>query len=221
RFQALEERNAKLTRLLRRGKAFTSNPLAQATDLDDLGSVKTHLDFEEAPLTPTNPLSGVGRLWGVGRGAIMTLRFLDVNGVVSEITHAPAVRGYHDAIGSVSNAAWGAMLLNQEDYDTDAIHSTNTSRLTATTAGKYRMSGSVSFAGHATGQRLCRILYNGTTIIATGVRNQGSTDGNNVEATTSYHLAAGDYVEFQLYQNSGGPLNVLANRHFEMEWIAP
>ena len=62
RFERLEERNAKLERLIRSGKAFTSNPLALATDLDDLGSVKTHLDFEEPPLTPINPPADVLRV---------------------------------------------------------------------------------------------------------------------------------------------------------------
>ncbi len=65
RFQALEERNAKLDRLIRSGKAFTNNPLALATDLDDLGSVKTHLDFEEPTLTPINPPADVVRLYAV------------------------------------------------------------------------------------------------------------------------------------------------------------
>ncbi len=37
RFEALERRNSRLERLIRSGKAFTSNPLALATDLDDLG----------------------------------------------------------------------------------------------------------------------------------------------------------------------------------------
>jgi hypothetical protein len=65
RFQALEDRNAKLERLIRSGKAFTSNPLALATDLDDLGSVKTYLDFEEPALTPIIPPADVVRLYAV------------------------------------------------------------------------------------------------------------------------------------------------------------
>ena len=65
RFQALEDRNAKLERLIRSGKAFTNNPLALATDLDDLGSVKTHLDFEEPTLTPATPPADVLRLYAV------------------------------------------------------------------------------------------------------------------------------------------------------------
>ncbi len=71
RFQALEDRNAKLERLIRSGRVFTNNPLALATDLDDLGSVKTHLDFEEPPLTPTVPPAGVSRLYAPEGGGFM------------------------------------------------------------------------------------------------------------------------------------------------------
>ncbi len=77
RFEALEERNARLERLLRSGKAFTNNPLALATDLDDLGSVKTHLDFEEAPLTPVDPLADVLRMSAVDVSGTTGLRLTD------------------------------------------------------------------------------------------------------------------------------------------------
>lgn len=53
--EALEDRNDKLERLIRASKAFTNNPLALATDLDDLGSVKTYLDFEVPTLAPLTP----------------------------------------------------------------------------------------------------------------------------------------------------------------------
>ncbi|KKL97826.1 hypothetical protein LCGC14_1830550, partial [marine sediment metagenome] len=71
RFEALEDRNAKLERLIRSGKSFTSNPQALATDLDDIGSIKTHLDFEESPLVPTVPPDGVSRLYAPQGGGFM------------------------------------------------------------------------------------------------------------------------------------------------------
>ena len=64
RFEALERRNARLERLVRSGKAFTNNPLALATDLDDLGSVKTFLEFEEQSADPVDtPLPTIGRVY--------------------------------------------------------------------------------------------------------------------------------------------------------------
>ena len=88
RFKALEEansiladQNAKLERRLRSGRAFTNNPLALATDLDDLGSVKTHLDFEEAPLTPGTPPADVLRLYARDGGGVPILGLVDPAGV--------------------------------------------------------------------------------------------------------------------------------------------
>ncbi len=91
RFEVLEERNKRLERLIRSGKAFTNNPLVLTTDLDDLGSVKTHLDFEEAPLTPVTPPEDVMRLYAAdgpstatgGRATVPT--FVDSAGVTTII----------------------------------------------------------------------------------------------------------------------------------------
>ena len=64
RFEALERRNARLERLIRSGKAFTDNPLALATDLDDIGSVKTFLEFELQSGDPADtPLPDTARLY--------------------------------------------------------------------------------------------------------------------------------------------------------------
>ncbi|KKN00089.1 hypothetical protein LCGC14_1141270 [marine sediment metagenome] len=77
RFEALEDRNERLERLIRSGRAFTTNPLALATDLDDLGSVKTHLDFEEAPLTPIDPPADVIRMYAKEFSGLSTLFYKD------------------------------------------------------------------------------------------------------------------------------------------------
>ncbi len=66
-----------LKRRLRSSRAFTTNPLALATDLDDLGSVKTHLDFEEAPLTPVDPPEDVLRVSAVDVSGVTGLRLTD------------------------------------------------------------------------------------------------------------------------------------------------
>ncbi len=90
RFERLEERNARLERLIRSGKAFTNNPLALATDLDDLGSVKTHIDFEEAPLDPVNPPADVLRMFAEDLDGVTKIFFLDSNGLK---THVVTVGG--------------------------------------------------------------------------------------------------------------------------------
>lgn len=71
RLKALEDRSAKLERSLREGRGFTANPLVLATDLDDLGSVKTSLEFEEPTLTPEVPPEGVSRLYAPQGGGFL------------------------------------------------------------------------------------------------------------------------------------------------------
>ncbi len=85
RLKALEDRNAKLEELLRTGRAFTDNPLSLATDLDDLGSVKTHLDFEEPPLTPVNPQADVARVYAADDDGTTRLYHKDSDGLRTEL----------------------------------------------------------------------------------------------------------------------------------------
>ena len=54
-----------------------------------------------------------------------------------------------------STGNWVAVTFDTERFDTDTIHSTstNTSRLTINTGGKYLIGGAVTFTANATGQR--------------------------------------------------------------------
>jgi hypothetical protein len=83
RFEALEDRNAKLERLIKSGKAFTDNPLALATDLDDLGSVKTFLEFDEKA-QPDAPFENQLRLYSADSATAggERLKIIDENGNV-------------------------------------------------------------------------------------------------------------------------------------------
>jgi len=227
RFQALEDRNAKLERLLRSGRAFTNNPLALATDLDDLGSVKTHLDFEEAPLTPVNPPAEVGRISGVGRTGVndTSLRYIDKDGNISEVTHPPAVQTVSAGDLSANNNTWTSTIYSSADaFDTDSMHDTvtNTSRITINTAGIYALSGVVSWVFSATGQRAARFFLNGTTSIRQVTADAtAATVGNDQLISMLYNLAVTDYVELQVWHNRGSALSVDSATKFEAVWVAP
>ncbi|KKL86187.1 hypothetical protein LCGC14_1947250 [marine sediment metagenome] len=92
RFEALEDRNERLERLLRSGRAFTTNPLALVTDLDDLGSVKTHLDFEEPPLTPGDPQPEVLRVYARELSTETELVSRDSAGLVKPLSHVHVIK---------------------------------------------------------------------------------------------------------------------------------
>ena len=114
RIRALENRNTKLEELRKLGRSFTTNPLALATDLDDLGSVKTHLDFEEPTLTPATPPADVLRLYAVDGtatgGQVTVLAYVASGGNVGIIdsgAYTPTLtNGTNVAASTASEASW-------------------------------------------------------------------------------------------------------------------
>lgn len=124
-----------------------------------------------------------------------------------------SVRAYNNANISIATATVTALTFDSERHDTDTMHSTsvNTGRLTATTAGKYLIWANVVIAANAAGLRIVSLRVNGSTIIGS-VRALGSASTDAyVNLATVYSLAANDYVEVTVYQDTGGALNVLAS----------
>lgn len=122
------------------------------------------------------------------------------------------------ATQNVSTATDTVLTAPTEDYDTDSMHSTttNTSRGTAVTAGKYRCSAIVAWDSDTTGRREVRFLVNGSTQHTVGVVAASTQVTQNVQKMLV--LAAGDYVEVQVWQNSGGtrtPQLLQFAMHFE------
>lgn len=128
---------------------------------------------------------------------------------------------YHDANQAVTSGASDAYLaLNSERYDTDTIHdvSTNNSRLTCKTAGKYLIIAGVEWGINGTGVRTLNIVLNRTTVIASVTVSANANSGIRQQAMTIYELGVNDYVEVRAYQNSGGNLNVLASADYSPEF---
>ncbi len=132
--------------------------------------------------------------------------------LVNKISQSTAIgcRAYHNAAQSINDATWTALAFNSERFDNDGIHdpATNNSRLTCVTAGVYLIVGMVQFASNNTGFRGVGIRRGGTQYIA--VQTQTATQNNVHQFSISaiYDMAATNYVELMVYQNSGGSLNV-------------
>lgn len=124
----------------------------------------------------------------------------------------PRANVYNNANQSISNATSTALTFNSERFDPAGMHSTvsNTSRLTipASEGGHYMVGCTFQFASNATGYRQGALLVNGSTVVA--IFNTPAVSGvqTRISLCTLYPLAAGDYVEVQVYQTSGGALNV-------------
>jgi hypothetical protein len=106
-----------------------------------------------------------------------------------------------------------------EDYDTDGMHSTvtNNSRITIITAGKYVVTANAKFAtsiAAGTGARI-EILLNGTTVLASQSTGAVGTSAPSVNVVDARDFASGDYIEVQVYHNSGGSEDIDNNvSHF-------
>lgn len=142
-----------------------------------------------------------------------------------KLTHGslivPAARVYHNVAQSIPTAVGTLLAFNSERFDTDAIHdvTTNNSRLTCKTAGKYLIFANVEFAANATGVRYINIALNGATVI--GSQTSLSSDVTipaRINASVIYDLAVNDYIEVNVYQDSGGALNVTSAANFSPEF---
>jgi hypothetical protein len=118
----------------------------------------------------------------------------------------------HSTTQSIANATGQAVVFDTESFDTDTYHSTssNTSRITAPTNGKYSFHANISFAINSTGVRYIYFVKNGVTTDRYGANNKTAVSGDLTQLSTSYvfTLTATDYVEVYAYQSSGGSLNL-------------
>jgi hypothetical protein len=161
----------------------------------------------------------------IDRDTGQTLRESDWDAILSNLlmiggtTGEIAANAYHSVAQSIATATWTIVALNSERYDTDTIHDlvTNNSRLTCKTAGKYMITASVEFAANATGNRLLELRLNtggvaqGGTILAADYRsNMGAGVVTRLSVSRQFSMAVNDYVELNVYQDSGGALNLNA-----------
>ena len=136
---------------------------------------------------------------------------LDWQFAVATAAARVACRVYQSVVQSITNAAWNTLLFDSEDYDIGRLHSTtaNTSRLTVPTAGNgiYIVTGEVGFANNNVGLRYMGFLKNGATRFVQSDANTVNGDATFLNGTQTFSLVAGDYLELQCFQTSGGALN--------------
>lgn len=155
--------------------------------------------------------------WADGSGGGTRIDAADLNVIengIYEVSYAPAVRAWAGATTSNNSAVWTSQALNSEDFDQVAnaastMHDTvtNNSRLTCRYAGVYLITGYGSMQTSAAGtQRSIRVFYNNTTVIGLGADETPSATSQQMNVTTVYKLAVNDFVELQVFQNSGGAL---------------
>jgi len=127
---------------------------------------------------------------------------------------------------SIANSTYTAINFNSESIDTDGFHSTttNTSRITIPSgkAGKYLITFHVMYDPNVTGSRSINVNKNGSLLMGSGEvpGNAGSYVYNSGSFIAD--LAVADYLEFMIYQTSGGALTVYCRdreKPFQVEYL--
>jgi len=132
---------------------------------------------------------------------------------------------YKSADQSIPDLTWTTLTFDSEAYDTDNIHdpTTNNSRLTCKTAGKYLVYFMLNWEGNATGYRHTRLKKNGVTLAEPLIFNPGGSVETCLPGLIVLDLSVNDYVELMAYQNSGGALDIfgsdLTETYFGMQRI--
>ena len=120
----------------------------------------------------------------------------------------PRVSVYQTTDLTIANTTITSFTFNSEFYDTHSLHSTstNTSRITVPTgwAGVWLFTASVEIAALGAFDTICYLRKNSS---ATGIlaRQTGANETyHTLSLSAMASLAVGDFVEVQLWQNSGG-----------------
>ncbi|KKL69544.1 hypothetical protein LCGC14_2113900 [marine sediment metagenome] len=122
---------------------------------------------------------------------------------------------------TITTSTWTALTFDTDTWDTDNIHDTssNTERLTATTAGKYLIVGAASFAADATNNlRAISVRQDGTTFLTQNFYSpiQGGSFDTKMNVTLIVDLAATEYVELMVFHDKGSDLDTLGGHTFAM-----
>ena len=123
---------------------------------------------------------------------------------------------YRSTTQSISDVTWTNVNFDSEFTDNDPngeMHSTstNTHRIEAKTKGTYKVMACIAFDSNATGRREVALKYNdgATKTLARGNCNAVSGTHTFITVSGQLNMDVGDYVYIQVYQSSGGALNLV------------
>lgn len=132
---------------------------------------------------------------------------------------APGVGGNADksaratmsvATQSIPQNTFTLINLGAEEFDTDSMHdnTTNNSRLTVNSAGKYLFTGHISLGGGTGSLRLFRLAKNGLSQpqAGLGIPPPGA-NGIGMTISCILNMGVGDYVHLEMLSDSPGSIN--------------
>ena len=153
----------------------------------------------------------------------------DISDLGTYLTATDFGVGFHavrTSTQSISNATLTGVIFNLEDgtrgsNDANGDHNSSTGVYTCTKTGKYNISGMVQFAENATGRRVILIYHEGASIGQVSWAGTSNTDTNSHFFSYNHIvITATDTVVVNVYQTSGGSLNVVT-ANFGISWAGP
>lgn len=153
-------------------------------------------------------MDSTGNLWFKQTGSGNTGWVVVTTGSVT----LPSARSFAYGSGgqAIGNAAFTALMFDTNLYDNGPVHSTssNPTRFTAPVTGYYMVAGQVYFAAGTSPdptQIAIKVRLNGATDYGETQDYTASTNASaGVQTSFSMKLNASDYIEFMVYQASGG-----------------
>jgi hypothetical protein len=150
------------------------------------------------------------RTWVTGEVVTASEMNTNISDVLTFLLAPPIFKGYQTVAQTLTSGTFTAVLLDSEVVDSSGMHSTvsNTSRATAVYPGWYDKGGGCTFAANATGRRLNRVVINNATVVPaslSGIPANAAAIGWAYRSDFAY-LNVGEYVEDQIFQDSGGNL---------------
>jgi len=120
-----------------------------------------------------------------------------------------SAKGIKTADQIIATATVTIVIWPAEEYDTDTMHdnTTNNSRMTIKTAGKYLILFTASWASNNIGIRQLGLNKNGVELFNIIFPNNNAGMDNN-QILSLQNLAVNDYIEVYVYQASGGNLTL-------------
>jgi len=148
-----------------------------------------------------------------------TTTFLRADGIFaapvsSSVAGAQRVSVYRTGAQTIANSTDTPVQFDNERFDTDSMHDnvTNNSRITFNTSGVYCVLASVVWNANTSGRRFSYIRLNGSAIISQsdgGPNNSGYAEAKHCFL---YNFTAGDYIQFEVTQTSGGNLDIAGSQ---------
>lgn len=176
-----------------------------------------------------NTLIGAGGNIEWLKNALAAIGITADSGLQTVDSAVAGCRVYNSAAISIPTATWTALTFNSERFDlyddaASTYHSTvsNTGRITipAGLGGYYLIGGHVEFAASTTNRRGIRIVHSVAATVIASEEAEAVASDHTMSLVTFYALAATEYVTLEVWQNSGGALNVLAAGNYSPEFWA-